>query len=362
MNEFPSHPEAPDEVSPEEAVRNILRSHGFDRVGFARTDEVPGVKRFRSWLERGYAGSMGYLADGAEKRGDPRLVLAGTRSVITVSLLYPPPRQRRDDRRSETDARGTISTYARGIDYHRVLERRLKRSREELETRFDESFRYYVDSGPVLEKAWAERAGLGWIGKNACLIDREQGSYFFLGVILTTLELPPDEPALDHCGSCRACLDACPTDAFPEPYVLDARRCISYLTIEQRDEMPADLEPAVGDWIFGCDICQEVCPYNGDGERPYDPELGPRPENEAPDLTSILKLDETTFRERFPQSAVTRARLHGLLRNAVVALANSADPAALEILDTLREDPRFREDDVLRETLNRACKRLAAGR
>ena len=344
-------------MTAEKTVREILRDVGFARVGFARLGELPANERFREWIRRGYHGSMQYLADGEAKRCDPSLIRDGFRSVIVVAAPY---RTRSTPEPSGPDPRGRISVYARGTDYHRVLEKRLRRGRNEMRERLDASFRYYVDNGPVLEKPWAAEAGLGWIGKNTCSIDAAHGSFFFLGVVFTSLELEPDAPATDQCGQCRACLDACPTDAFPEPYVLDARRCISYLTIEQRGEMPEDLEPGVGDWIFGCDICQEVCPFNHEDTFDGDPDLAPRPENAFPELENLLGLDEEQLRERFRASPILRPKLEGLLRNSIVALSNSGDPAHVDLLRQLREDPRFRESEVLRATLDRACKRLEA--
>ncbi len=345
--------------SPVETVRSILRDHGFDRVGIARVEEVPGVDRFRRWLTMGHAGAMDYLANSLEKRCDPSLVLEGTRSIVVVAAPYRPPRP--DDVRGASTGRAGIAAYARGVDYHRVLERRLRKAKDALRTRLPHTFRYYVDSGPVLEKTWAERAGIGWIGKNTCVVHHENGSFFFLGVMLTTMDLEPDDPAVDQCGSCRACLDACPTDAFAEPYVLDARRCISYLTIEEDGEIPVEHEPKLGDLIFGCDICQQVCPYNREDEIPHDLELAPRPENIAPALDTLAALDDARFRERFWRSAVLRARFRGFLRNVIVAISNSDDPRRAALLGTLREREDLRTDAMLRETLKRACKRVEGG-
>ena len=350
-----------------ERLRERFLAAGFHRVGFARAGavdgddaqaEAPGAVRFREWIRRGYHGGMEYLAAGAERRSFPGLVLPGVRSVIVAALRYRQPSAY--GVASPRADRGEISTYARGTDYHRVLESRLKRLCETLREEHPAGgFRYTVDTGPVLEKAWAERAGVGWIGKNTCSIDEETGSFFFLGVILSRLELPEDPPAVDHCGSCRLCIDACPTEAIVEPYVLDARRCISYLTIELRGAMPPDLEPAVGNLVFGCDICQEVCPWNRPEEPPEaDPELAPRPENAFPPLEELAGLSAAAFRERFPRSAVRRAKHRGFLRNVLVALGNSGEPRFLELLDRLSDHDDVRADPDLRKTLERARRRL----
>ena len=340
-------------------AREVLGAQGFSRVGFARVDgPEERAARLGAWLDRGHAGAMDYIARNAARRADPRLVLAGCRSVIVVSVRYDAPRPL-TVARPDSDA-AEIAAYARGSDYHRVLGRRLRRVRDALTAELGGTFRYYVDDGPVLEKWWAARAGIGWIGKHTCVIDGHAGSWSFLGVLLTTLELTPDPPAIDHCGNCRACLDACPTGAFPEPYVLDSRRCISYLTIEERGEWPAALEESSGRLVFGCDICQAVCPFNREVRTDGDPELAPRPENVRPSIAELASLDEASFRTRFASSPVLRAKARGLLRNVIIALANSADPRHREILDRMAARDDVRGDPVLRATLERACKRLGS--
>ena len=208
-----------------EDLRNLLIENGFDRVGFASAGRTPGADEFRTWLEHGYAGNMDYLARNARRRRDVQEVLEGTRSVIVTAMHYGEGGSA--GIANPSSDRAEIAAYARGTDYHRVIEKRLKNCCRLLKERFGGEYRYYVDTGPVLEKAWAEKAGIGWIGKNTCSIDADNGSYFFLGVILTTHKLESDPPAVDHCGSFTLCLEACPTAAFPPPYVLDARRCIS---------------------------------------------------------------------------------------------------------------------------------------
>jgi epoxyqueuosine reductase len=218
-------------------------------------------------------------------------------------------------------------------------------------------FRWYVDTGPVLEKAWAERAGIGWIGKNTCAIDAASGSYFFIGILLSTLEIPADGAAVDQCGSCRRCIVACPTQAIVEPYVLDARRCISYLTIEERGPIPGELASRFGSWIFGCDICQDICPYNRAQPDDGDAELAPRSENIAPRLEELAALTELEFRSRFRASPVLRARFAGLLRNVAIAVGNNAGPAASSILGSMRRRPDLmRHPATARAILESLCR------
>jgi epoxyqueuosine reductase len=346
-------------VSPEqkERIRRAVLAHGFDRVGFAAAGVAAGAERFRLWLERGRAGTMSYLARTAERRVDPRSVLEGARTVIVAALHYAHPAANApcgdEDPRGP---RGTISAYARGDDYHRVLARRLEAAAADLAAAFGGSWRYYVDTGPVLEKDWAQTAGVGWIGKNACSIDTERGSYFFLGVLLATMAVEPDPPAVDRCGSCQLCLEACPTGALVAPGELDARLCISYLTIESRDETPTDLAARSGSLVFGCDICQEVCPYNRRADPEGDPALAPRAENVAPSLEDLARLDAASFRGRFARSPVLRAKLRGFLRNVIVALSNCRTPRASEALLGLSERDDVARDPLLAATLRAAWK------
>ena len=337
----------------EEAVRRAVLEAGFDGVGFARAGRARGADRLREWVERGHAGSMDWIARSLARREDPRLVLEGARTVIVAALHHAPPAP------AAGDLVGRIAAYARGRDYHDVLERRLRAACEALRRIEPARHRYYVDTGPVLERDWAREAGIGWIGKNACVIDAARGSWFFLGVILTTLELEPDLPATDACGSCTLCLEACPTGALVAPGELDARRCISYLTIEHDGPIRQDLEEQMGNLVFGCDICQEVCPYNRPGVPEGDPDLAPRPENTAPSLEDLLSLHPESFRARFPGSAVRRAKHRGLLRNVLVALGNSRSPAAARILLGARAREDVAQDPVLAATAERALGRLA---
>lgn len=338
-------------------VRRIVLEAGFHRVGFARAGEAPSAEHFRSWADRGFAGNMAYMTRAIERRTNPTLVLAGARTVIVAAVHH---REAGEAAAKTSPDAARIASYAQGTDYHRVVEGRLKQACAKLSARFAASYRWYVDTGPVLERDWAQVAGVGWIGKNTCSIDPERGSYFFLAVILTTLDLEPDAPSVNHCGSCRACIDACPTQAIVAPYELDARRCISYLTIEHRGVLPAELEKPIDDMIFGCDICQDVCPFNQRDRAgaAADAELLPRSENILPQLDELAQLDADSFRERFARSAVRRARHEGFLRNVIVALGNRSSSAARRTLDALAKRAEIQSNPTLSLTLERARRQL----
>ncbi|MBY0399576.1 tRNA epoxyqueuosine(34) reductase QueG, partial [Myxococcota bacterium] len=321
----------------EERIRELGLALGLDAVGFARAVPTVRTRFLREWLARGYAGEMEYLARRAEERIDPGLVLSGARSFVVGVLALPASP---GDPPGETPGgRGRVARYAGGDDYHEVLLDRIRALEAALPIVADRpvASRSWVDTGPVAEKAAAEAAGLGWIAKNTCLIHPELGSHVMLGAILCDLELTADAPVADHCGSCRACLDACPTNAFPEPYVLDATRCLAYTTIELRGSIPEALREAQGDRVFGCDECQTVCPWNRSRpKRPLEDPLGlrtrlaPRPHWQAPALAWLLSLDEAGFGAAARATALRRTRLRGLLRNALVAAGNAADPALRE--------------------------------
>jgi epoxyqueuosine reductase len=251
---------------------------------------------------------------------------------------------------------GRVARYAWGEDYHDVLRRRLSQLLEWLQKEAPGCRgRGVVDTAPLLERDFARRAGLGWFGKNTMLLNKGLGSYFFLGALLLDLELQPDSPhETSHCGTCTACLDACPTKAFPAPGVLDARRCISYLTIELREQIPAELRAAMGDWVFGCDVCQEVCPWNRKAPLTTEPAFQQRPDLEPVDLIELLGLSEEEFRQRFRGTALTRTKRRGMLRNAAIALGNSGDPAALPALQRALTDT----EPLIREAAQWAIERI----
>jgi len=313
-------------------LKERARGLGFVLAGVAAAAEADGFAALRAWLEQGRHGDMEYLSRHGDARRHPRSILDGVRSVLMVALCYDPDGGA--PLAGETASpRGRVARYARSADYHRVMWDRLNELAAWLEAERPGCRAVGVcDTAPLLERDFARRAGLGWFGKNAMLLHRRLGSYFFLGALLTDLELPPDAPhETAHCGTCTACLDACPTRAFVGPGVLDARRCVSYLTIELRGPIPEELRPGVGDRLFGCDVCQEVCPWNRRAPAP-DPALAARPDLEALDPVELLGLDEEAFRRRFKGTALWRARRRGLLRNAAVVLGNAGGPEALPAL------------------------------
>lgn len=300
-----------------ERVKDAALGLGFSHVGIAGAD-APGEesRALRTWLDRAYQAGMSWMERTVAKRGDPSLVLPGVRSVIAVGLNYftAVPHQA---------GPGKISRYAWGDDYHDVIGERLGRFQEWLRATYPEArFLWYADTGPVMDKVWAQRAGIGWEGKHTNVITQDLGSWVFLGEVLTTLELEPDSPATDHCGTCTLCIEACPTGAIVEPYVVDSNLCISYLTIEHRGEIP--VETPLDGWLFGCDVCQDVCPWNLKFARPTDERrFRPRDGNAAPALESWKEMSPEEFRERFDGSAIRRTRWSGLMRNVRELLSRS---------------------------------------
>ncbi len=302
---------------------------GFDRVGVAPAVVPPGYGRYLDWLERGRAAGMAYLQNRAEARGHPNHVLEGARSVIVVAMIYgrPEPTQ-------PGPTQGKVARYARGDDYHEILWRRLGQLLGWLKAeRPGLAGRAVCDTAPLLERDFARLAGLGWVGKNTCLIDREIGSFTVLGAVLIDEELVYDEPLpTGHCGTCTRCLDACPTDAFVAPYQLDARRCLSYWTIEHKGAIPGEIADQLGDWAFGCDICQDVCPWNRKAPPGSEPGLDPKPEWINPDLIAWLDRDPSEFRKALKGTALARSKRSGLVRNAALILGHRGSTEAVPSL------------------------------
>ena len=307
-------------------IRRLSEAYGFDRCAVTHIEELPASMRLREWLHRGMHGSMEWMARPADQRVDPTLVFPGARSGVIVAVNY------------HTDVSSTgsvneacISRYAWGNEYHRVLGDRLESLHSELCNWFPElNARWYVDTGPVLEKAWAERAGLGWIGKHTNLINRDLGSWIFLGALILDIELESGRPHADYCGTCNSCIQACPTDAIVGPYVLDSRRCISYLTIENRGPIPREFRHAIGNRVYGCDDCQDVCPWNRFAhEGPQALQFVPRHGDAHPQLIEFLSMTDMEFRNHFKDSPVLRAKRRGFVRNVAVALGNSNEPQAV---------------------------------
>jgi epoxyqueuosine reductase len=319
------------------AIQQRARELGFDDCRFTTARPPAHAAQFQDWLAAGRHGQMGYLARNARKRVDPAQVLDAAKSVITLAVSYTAPPAAHPP---APGAAGEIARYARFSDYHNVIGQRLKTLAELINSLGGEGARslWYVDTGPVLERDLAERAGLGFIGKHTNLISRKLGNWIFLSEIITTVELEADSPEKNHCGSCRRCIEACPTAAITAPFQLDARRCISYLTIELKGAIPEELRPAIGNRIYGCDDCLAACPWNrfaGEGAlmRPHY-----RADLAAPDLARMLALDEAGFRARFAGTPMQRAGRRGLLRNVCVALGNCGDPGALPALERAARD------------------------
>ncbi len=314
-------------ADPKEAIRQQARELGFDVVGFARPELPEEVRsRLRDYLARGYHGDMDWLAAKSDRRQDPRTLWPQAGTVISLAMNYGPDSDPLAD--LEHPDSGTVSVYARGRDYHDVLKKRLKQLGRWLTATHGGAVKVFVDTAPVMEKPLAERAGVGWQGKHTNLVSRKLGSWLFLGEVFTTLELDPDEPEPDHCGTCRRCLDVCPTNAFPAPYRLDPTRCISYLTIEHRGQIPREFRSAIGNRIYGCDDCLAVCPWNKFAERARNGWLQARPELERPALAELARVDDATFRAKFSGSPIKRLGRSRFVRNVLVAVGNS-DRAAL---------------------------------
>jgi epoxyqueuosine reductase len=317
------------------------RALGFDGIGVTGPDAIAKAGRyFREFLEAGAHGDMDWLAANPERRTDPRVLWPGVRSVIMLGVNYGPDENPLDILQQRS--RGAISVYAQGDDYHDLIKKRLKALARWLVAAAGGEVKVFVDTAAVMEKPLAQAAGLGWQGKHTNLVSRELGSWLFLGAIFTAADLPRDEADTDHCGSCRACLDVCPTAAFPAPYKLDARRCISYLTIENKGPIPHEFRKAIGNRIYGCDDCLAVCPWNKFAQAGHEAKLAAREDLRAPTLAELVRLDDTAFRARFTKSPVKRIGRDRFIRNVLIAIGNSNDRALIaEAKHLLADDSRL---------------------
>jgi len=335
------------------AIKAKAGQLGFDLCGIAPVDNFTELTYLEEWLARGYAGGMAWMSRSADKRSDVRNVVPGARSVITTATIYSTASASTDD-----STRANIARYARGDDYHDVLKARLEALLDWMRRESPEPFdaRAYVDTGPVQERVYAQYAGLGWIGKNTCLINAEHGSWLFLAEIITTLSLEADAQALEQCGSCRRCLDACPTGALVDAGVLDSTRCLSYLTIELRTSIPDEHRGAIGNHVYGCDICQDVCPYNHPASMSSDASWQTRHGLDLPRLVDLWRRSDAELRKLLKGSAMTRAKLTGLRRNVAAAIGNSGDREALTALRELRDDQPAAADAMVVEQIEWALR------
>ena len=341
-------------------LKSKARSLGFDLCGIAPVDDFPELAFLREWLARGYAGDMAWMSRTADRRTDVREVVPGARSVIVTATLYNTDRPYSDAQPADV---ARVSRYAWGDDYHEVITARLDALLSWMRDVADGPFdaRAYVDTGPVQERVYAQYAGLGWIGKNTCLINPELGSWLFLGEVITTVPLEPDTQGLEQCGSCTRCIEACPTGALVEPGVLDSNRCLSYATIELRSSIPEALREAMATHVYGCDICQEVCPYNQPAPRSGDVAWQPRPGLDAPRLIDLWMRSDRDLRSLVKGGPMTRAKLVGLRRNLAVAIGNCGEQAALDALDARSEERPTADDPMVQEHIAWARTRKQEG-
>lgn len=309
------------------SIKEKAYSLGFTLIGISPVGDYPESQYYKEWLNKGYQASMDYMSKNEEKRQDVRNLVPGARSVISCALNY------NTDYPYSTEARdpkkGWIARYAWGDDYHSVIKEKLNILKDYLfETALtDENDRVYVDTGPVLERMYAKYSGIGWIGKNTCLINQEVGSWLLIGELITTIELDYDNQAAERCGTCTKCIDSCPTDAITAPYVLDSSKCISFLTIENKVSIPAEYREHMGNNIFGCDICQDVCPWNNKADTVTEKAFLPREGLVGPDLKTVAALDQKQFSGLFKDSPIKRSKRKGFIRNVLVAIGNSGDQA-----------------------------------
>jgi epoxyqueuosine reductase len=327
-------------------VKTRAREAGFDLCGIARAKRHPRLQRLAEWIDRGWSGDMSYLSDSLDERADPTAVLPTARSIISLAVVYNTAQPYSTD---VTDCgRAAVSRYAWGGDYHDVLRTRLRSLVRALSEDAGPGFEAFscVDSGPVQERVFAEQAGLGWIGKNTCVINAALGSWIFLAEVLTNAELETDAPAQEHCGACTRCLDACPTGALAEPFALDATRCLSYLTIETRSSIEPSLRPAIGEHVYGCDICQDVCPWNRRAAVSDDEAWRPRDGWAYPRLLDLCRLSDDAWRAQLKGSAMRRAGLRRIRRSLAYAARSLPSHEAAEALDALAAHPSAGDADV----------------
>ena len=338
---------------PKPRIIERARRLGFDAVGFASAFAPwPNGERLRTFVAEGLHGDMTWMEETLERRAHPTGMWPQARTAVMLGMTYGPDSDPLEALKHRS--RGVISVYAQGDDYHELIKGRLKNLGGWLKAKFGGEVKVFVDTAPLMEKPLAERAGLGWQGKHTNLVSRELGSWLFLGSVLTSVEIEPDAPATDRCGACRACLEICPTGAFPAPYRLDARRCISYLTIEHEGPVPEDLRPAMGNRIYGCDDCLAVCPWNKFAAEAREVRLQARRALKAPSLAELAALDDAGFRFVFRKSAVQRIGRDRFVRNVLYAIGNSGDASLLPSAERLLDDP----DPVVREAAQWAIGRL----
>jgi epoxyqueuosine reductase len=354
----PAKPATPAELR--DAIRTEALRLGFDAVGFAPATLAPAARAARleqlaGFVNRGFHGDMGWLGERTEARADPATLWPEARTVVSLAMNYGPP----TDPRAVLDARerAAISVYAQGRDYHDVVKSRLKALGRFIWDTYRHDIKVFVDTAPLMEKPAAQAAGLGWQGKHTNLVSRDYGSWLFLGELLLSAELPYDTPEADHCGQCRACLDACPTNAFPAPYRIDARRCISYLTIEHEGPIDEALRPLLGNRIYGCDDCLAACPWNKFAQTARELAFAPRAELTAPALAELAALDDSAFRQRFAGTAIKRIGRDRFVRNVAYALGNSGAATAVPAVQHLLND----DSPLVRDAARWALSRLTGG-
>ena len=335
-------------------VKDLARGVGFDLVGIAKANSPSEAKFFQKWLDAGFAGSMNYLTNRLEERLNLDKVLSGVKSVIVCGLAYNTKEEKSIDNLDQSIA--WISRYAWGVDYHIVLKKMLHEFNELLQQQIKKPFQFkiYVDTGPVLEKVYAYRAGLGWFGKNSCLLNKELGSYFFLGVMLTDLEIESDFPKTEHCGTCSKCIDACPTGAIVAPKVVDSRKCISFQTIENHQGIPNSVRNGSGNNLYGCDICQEVCPWNDKATKSKMEEFLPSEHLFQPKIAELVEMISEKYPQGFAKSPLKRPKQKGLLRNLINVIGNSREKKYISLLNSIDH----KNDQILIDSIDWAVSKL----